>query len=47
MTGKPAVSLAAVPGRRQATLEMAQRLEREGFSGLYCPKSCPREGMRC
>jgi alkanesulfonate monooxygenase SsuD/methylene tetrahydromethanopterin reductase-like flavin-dependent oxidoreductase (luciferase family) len=37
MTGKPAVSLAAVPGRRQATLEMAQRLEREGFGGLYCP----------
>jgi alkanesulfonate monooxygenase SsuD/methylene tetrahydromethanopterin reductase-like flavin-dependent oxidoreductase (luciferase family) len=34
---KPAVSLAAVPGRRQATIEMAQRLEREGFSGIYCP----------
>jgi hypothetical protein len=26
VTGKPAVSLAAVPGRRKATLEMAQRL---------------------
>jgi alkanesulfonate monooxygenase SsuD/methylene tetrahydromethanopterin reductase-like flavin-dependent oxidoreductase (luciferase family) len=37
MTGKPAVSLAAVPGRRKATVEMAQRLEREGFSGIYCP----------
>jgi len=37
MTGKPAVSLAAVPGRRKATIEMAQRLEHEGFSGLYCP----------
>jgi len=36
-TAKPAVSLAAVPGRRQATIEMAQKLEREGFSGLYCP----------
>jgi alkanesulfonate monooxygenase SsuD/methylene tetrahydromethanopterin reductase-like flavin-dependent oxidoreductase (luciferase family) len=34
---KPAVSLAAVPGRRRATIEMAQRLEREGFSGIYCP----------
>ena len=34
---KPAVSLAAVPGRRQATVEMAKRLEEEGFSGLYCP----------
>ena len=37
MTGKPAVSLAAVPGRRKATLEIAQRLEQEGFAGLYCP----------
>jgi alkanesulfonate monooxygenase SsuD/methylene tetrahydromethanopterin reductase-like flavin-dependent oxidoreductase (luciferase family) len=37
MIGKPAVSLAAVPGRRKATLEMAARLEREGFAGLYCP----------
>ena len=37
MMRKPAVSLVAVPGRRQATVEMAQRLEREGFSGLYCP----------
>jgi alkanesulfonate monooxygenase SsuD/methylene tetrahydromethanopterin reductase-like flavin-dependent oxidoreductase (luciferase family) len=37
MTGKPAVSLAAVPGRRRATIEMAGRLEQEGFSGIYCP----------
>jgi alkanesulfonate monooxygenase SsuD/methylene tetrahydromethanopterin reductase-like flavin-dependent oxidoreductase (luciferase family) len=37
MRGKPAVSLAAVPGRRRATIEVSQRLEREGFSGLYCP----------
>jgi alkanesulfonate monooxygenase SsuD/methylene tetrahydromethanopterin reductase-like flavin-dependent oxidoreductase (luciferase family) len=37
MTRKPAVSLAAVPGRRQATIEMAQRFEQEGFSGIYCP----------
>jgi len=37
MMGKPAVSLVAVPGRRKTTVEMAQRLEREGFSGLYCP----------
>jgi alkanesulfonate monooxygenase SsuD/methylene tetrahydromethanopterin reductase-like flavin-dependent oxidoreductase (luciferase family) len=34
---KPAVSLAAVPGRRKATVEMARRLEDEGFAGLYCP----------
>jgi alkanesulfonate monooxygenase SsuD/methylene tetrahydromethanopterin reductase-like flavin-dependent oxidoreductase (luciferase family) len=37
MTRKPAVSLAAVPGRRRATVELAQRLEREGFTGIYCP----------
>lgn len=37
MTQKPAISLAAVAGRRKATLELAQRIEREGFSGIYCP----------
>ena len=37
MTGKPAVSLAAVPGRRKATVALAQRIESEGFSGIYCP----------
>ena len=37
MTRKPAVSLAAVPGRRKATVDMARRLEDEGFTGLYCP----------
>jgi alkanesulfonate monooxygenase SsuD/methylene tetrahydromethanopterin reductase-like flavin-dependent oxidoreductase (luciferase family) len=37
MTTKPALSLAAVPGRRQTTVELAQRLEREGFAGIYCP----------
>lgn len=37
MTTKPAVSLVAMPGRRRATLELAQRIEREGFSGIYCP----------
>ena len=33
---KPAVALVAVAGRRKATLEVAQQLEREGFSGIYC-----------
>ncbi|MBT5849592.1 MAG: LLM class flavin-dependent oxidoreductase [Acidimicrobiaceae bacterium] len=33
----PAVSLAAVPGRRAATLELAKEIEQRGFSGLYCP----------
>src|SRR6266571_7205521 len=37
MPPKPAVSLAAVAGRRKATLELAQRIEHEGFSGIYCP----------
>lgn len=37
MAQKPAVSLVAVPGRRKATLELAQRIEAEGFSGIYCP----------
>jgi len=33
----PAVSLAAVPSRRRATLELAREIERKGFSGIYCP----------
>src|SRR5215468_12778186 len=37
MPPKPAVSLAAVAGRRKATLELAQRIEQVGFSGIYCP----------
>ena len=37
MTRKPAVSLAAMPGRRQATLEVAKEIEQRGFSGIYCP----------
>ena len=37
MTQMPAVSLAAVPGRRRATLEVAREIEERGFSGIYCP----------
>jgi alkanesulfonate monooxygenase SsuD/methylene tetrahydromethanopterin reductase-like flavin-dependent oxidoreductase (luciferase family) len=37
VTAKPAVSLAAAPGRRRATIEIAQRFEKEGFAGIYCP----------
>jgi alkanesulfonate monooxygenase SsuD/methylene tetrahydromethanopterin reductase-like flavin-dependent oxidoreductase (luciferase family) len=37
MARKPALSLAAVPGRRSATLELAQRIEKEGYTGIYCP----------
>lgn len=43
MAEKPAVSLVAVAGRRRATLELAQRIEREGFSGIYCPS--PGDGL--
>ena len=43
MTAKPAVSLVAVAGRRRATLELAQRIEREGFTGIYCPS--PGDGL--
>jgi alkanesulfonate monooxygenase SsuD/methylene tetrahydromethanopterin reductase-like flavin-dependent oxidoreductase (luciferase family) len=32
----PAVALAAVPGRRRRTLELAREIERRGFAGIYC-----------
>ena len=34
---RPALSFAAVPGRRRATIDLAQEIERRGFAGLYCP----------
>ena len=37
MTRLPAVSLAAVPGRRVKTVEVAQTLEKKGFPGIYGP----------
>ncbi len=33
----PAISLAAVKGRRARTLEIAAEVERRGFSGIFCP----------
>jgi alkanesulfonate monooxygenase SsuD/methylene tetrahydromethanopterin reductase-like flavin-dependent oxidoreductase (luciferase family) len=33
----PALSFAAVPGRRRPTIELAAEIERRGFAGLYCP----------
>jgi alkanesulfonate monooxygenase SsuD/methylene tetrahydromethanopterin reductase-like flavin-dependent oxidoreductase (luciferase family) len=36
MVTLPALALASVPGRRLATLELAQEIERRGFSGIYC-----------
>lgn len=37
MTRMPALSLAAVPGRRKATIELATELEKRGFTGIYGP----------
>ena len=36
----PAISLAAVTGRRQQTLEVAAEIERRGFTGIFCPSIC-------
>ena len=36
-TRMPALSLAAIPGRRKATIELATEIERRGFSGIYGP----------
>jgi len=36
-TQLPAMSLAAVPGRRNAIIELASEVERRGFPGIYCP----------
>lgn len=32
----PALALAAVPGRRQKTLDLAKEIEGRGFAGIYC-----------
>ncbi len=37
MTSMPAISLAAVPGRRRPVVEAAVEAERRGFTGIYCP----------
>ena len=37
MTRMPALSLAAIPGRRKATIELATEIEKRGFSGIYGP----------
>lgn len=37
MTPKPALSLAAVAGRRKATIDLAKDIERRGYSGIYMP----------
>ena len=37
MKSMPAISLAAVAGRRKQILELAVAIEKAGFSGIYCP----------
>ena len=37
MTRMPAISLAAVPGRRRKIIDLAKEVEKRGFSGIYCP----------
>lgn len=32
----PTLALAAVPGRRLATIDLAREIERRGFAGIYC-----------
>jgi alkanesulfonate monooxygenase SsuD/methylene tetrahydromethanopterin reductase-like flavin-dependent oxidoreductase (luciferase family) len=41
----PALSLAAVAGRRKATVELATEIERRGFSGIYCPSMGDAMGL--
>src|ERR1700723_655347 len=36
-TALPAISLVAVPGRRQQTLDLAREIEQRGFAGIYVP----------
>ena len=36
MAQMPALALAAVAGRRKATVELAQEIERRGYQGIYC-----------
>src|SRR5262249_1397165 len=36
-TGRPAISLVAIPGRRRATLDIARTVERLDFAGIYAP----------
>jgi probable F420-dependent oxidoreductase len=37
MTDMPAVTLVATPGRRAKMIELAQEVEKRGFSGIYVP----------
>jgi len=41
----PAVALAAMPGRRRATLDLAKELERRGSAGIYCASFADGMGL--
>ncbi|MGF1597887.1 MAG: LLM class flavin-dependent oxidoreductase [Acidimicrobiales bacterium] len=41
----PAISLAAVPGRRRQTVELATEIENQGFSGIFCPSMGDAMGL--
>lgn len=45
MPQMPALSLVAVAGRRARTLELAQEIERRGFSGIYSPSLADGMGL--
>ncbi len=45
MAQMPALSLVAVAGRRARTLELAQEIERRGFSGIYSPSLSDGVGL--
>ena len=46
MQTKPALSLAAVAGRRHALIDLAVRLEEEGFDGVFSPSMGDAMGRR-
>jgi alkanesulfonate monooxygenase SsuD/methylene tetrahydromethanopterin reductase-like flavin-dependent oxidoreductase (luciferase family) len=37
LSRKPEICVAALRGRRRATLDIAREIERRGFAGIYCP----------
>lgn len=45
MNQKPAISLVAVPGKKARTIEFAKEIERQGFSGIYCPSMGDAMGL--
>tara|TARA_A100001037_G_C15108195_1_gene617584 strand:- start:982 stop:1890 length:909 start_codon:yes stop_codon:yes gene_type:complete len=42
---KPAVSIAAVPGRRKMIIDLAVEIEKQKFAGIYCPSMGDNIGL--